>query len=54
MVRDGGVGIDDDSGHFVITNLLQKGRGVQTVIQHPNWQRLPGDEEATDQLLQSQ
>lgn len=54
VVGDGGVGIDDDGGHFVITDLLQQGRRVQAVIQHSNGQRLPGDQEATDQLLQSQ
>lgn len=54
IVGDGGVGIDDDGGHFVIADLLQQRGGVQAVIQHPNWQRLSGDKEATDQLLQSQ
>lgn len=54
VIRDGGVGVNDDGGHFVITYLLQQGGGVQTVVQHPHRQRLPGDEEAADQLLQSQ
>lgn len=54
VVGDGGVGVDDDGGHFVVTDLLQKGGGVQAVVQHSHRQRLPGDEEAVHQLLQSQ
>lgn len=54
MVGDGGVGVDDDGGHFVVTDLLQKRGGVHAVVQHPHRQRLPGDDEATDQLLQAQ
>lgn len=53
-VGDGGVGVDDDGGHFVVADLLQQRGGVQTVVQHPHRQRLPGDEEASDQLLQPQ
>lgn len=53
VVRDGGVGVNDDCGHFVIAYLLQQGGGVQAVVQHAHRQRLPGDEEAPDQLLQS-
>lgn len=51
MVGDGGIGINDDGGHFVITDLLQHGGGIQGVIQHPHRQRLPGDEELANQLL---
>lgn len=54
MVGDGGVGVDDDGGHFVVSDLLQQRSRVQTVVQHPHRQRFPGDEEAADQLLQSQ
>lgn len=54
LVGDGGVGVDDDGGHFIITDLLQEGGGVQAVVQHSHRQRVPGDEEAVDQLLQSQ
>lgn len=54
MVGDGGVGVDDDGGHLVVSDLLQQGGGVQAVVQHSHRQRLPGDEEAVDQLLQSQ
>lgn len=35
-IGDRGVGIDDDGGHFVITDLLQQRRRVQVVIQHPD------------------
>lgn len=52
-VRDGCVGVDDDGGHFVVSDLLQQRGGVQAVVQHAHRQRLPGDEEATHQLLQS-
>ena len=52
-IGDGGVGVYDDGGHFVISDLLQQGGGVQAIIQHPDRQRLPGDQEATHQLLQS-
>lgn len=54
VVGDGGVGVDDDGRHLVVTDLLQQGGRVQAVVQHPHRQRLPGDEEAVDQLLQSQ
>lgn len=54
MVGDGGVGVDDDGRHLVVADLLQQGGRVQAVVQHPHRQRLPGDEEAVDQLLQSQ
>lgn len=53
-IGDGGVGVDDDGGHLVVADLLQQGGGVQVVVQHPDRQRLPGDEEASHQLLQSQ
>lgn len=49
-----GVGVNDNGGHFVVPDLLQQRCRVQVVIQHPDWQRLPGDEKATDQFLQSQ
>lgn len=53
-IGDGSIGINDDGGHFVIADLLQQRRGVQVVIQHPDRQRLPRDEKAADQFLQSQ
>lgn len=53
-VGDGGIGIDDDSGHLVVTDLLEQWRGIPAVVQHPHGQRLLGDKEASHQLLQSQ
>ena len=53
-VRHRGVGVDDDGCHFVVAHLLQQGGGVQAVVQHPDRQRVPGDQEAPHQLLQSQ
>lgn len=53
-IRDRSIGINDDGSHFVIADLLQQRRRVQVVIQHPDRQRLPGDEKASDQFLQSQ
>lgn len=35
-IGDGGIGVDDDGGHFVIADLLQQRRRVQVVIQHPD------------------
>lgn len=48
---DGRVGVDDDGGHFVVSDLLEQRRGVPAVIQHPHGQRLLGNEEASHQLL---
>lgn len=53
-IRDRSIGIYDDGSHFVIADLLQQRRRVQVVIQHPDRQRLPGDEKSSDQFLQSQ
>lgn len=53
-IGDRSIGVDDDGCHFVIADLLQQRRRVQVVVQHPDGQRLPGDEKAADQLLQSQ
>lgn len=35
-VGDGGVGVDDDGGHLVVSYLLQQRGGIQAVIQHPD------------------
>lgn len=53
-IGDRSIGVDDDGGHFVVTDLLQQRRRVQVVIQHPDWQRLSRNEKAADQFLQSQ
>lgn len=53
-IGDRSIGVDDDGRHFVIADLLQQRCRVQVVIQHSDWQRLPGDEKAADQFLQSQ
>lgn len=48
------IGVYDDGGYFVVTDLLEERRGVQVVVQHPDRQRLPWDEETADQFLQPQ
>lgn len=35
-IGDGGIGVDNDGGHFVIADLFQQRRRVQVVIQHPD------------------
>lgn len=51
-VGHGGVGMHDDGGCLVISDLLQERGGIPAVIQHPHRQRVLGNEELPQQLLQ--
>lgn len=53
-VWHGGVGVYDDSGGLVVSYLLQQRGWVLAVIEHAHWQRLLGDEEPPEELLQVQ
>lgn len=44
VVGHGGIGIDDDSGSLVISNLFEEGSGVLAVIQHANGECFLGNE----------
>ena len=53
-VWHGGVGVYYDGGRLVVSYLLQQRGGVLAVIEHAHWQRLLGDEEPPEELLQVQ
>lgn len=53
-MRHGGVGVYDDGGGLVVSYLLQQRGGVLAVIEHAHGQRLLGDEEPPEELLQVQ
>lgn len=46
--------MDDDGGCLVVPDLLQERGGVAAVIQHAHRQRVLGDQELPQQLLQVQ
>ena len=51
-VGHGGVGMDDDGGCLVVPDLLEEWGGVPSVIQHPDRERVLGDQELPEQLLE--
>lgn len=53
-VRHRGVGVHDDGGGLVVSDLLQQRGGVLALVEHAHRQRLLGDEEPPEELLQVQ
>lgn len=47
-VRDGSIGVDNNGGDLVISDLLEQRRGIVGVIQHPDREGFLGDEELAD------
>lgn len=48
----GGIGVDYDGSRLIIPDFLEEWGGVPAVIQHADRQRVLGDQELPEQLLQ--
>lgn len=47
-VRDGSIGVDNNGGDLVVSDLLEQRRGIVGVVQHPDREGFLGDEELAD------